>query len=164
MPLKVNIHHLERGEVTLRGEIPENELDLELPDELVHVRQPVKYNLTAQNTGSDILVQGRFEAVLDCECSRCLKKFQQTVQVPGWTVLVPLEGEEKAEIKDDSVDLTPYLREDILLELPQQPLCEADCAGLLNRSEKNAKQKNGVGQAAESPVWSELNKLKFLKE
>jgi uncharacterized metal-binding protein YceD (DUF177 family) len=74
---------------------------------------------------------------------------------------LPLSGPEKAEIKDDSVDLTPYLREDILLEFPQQPLCEADCAGLPNRAGKNARQTKSASPTPGASVWSELNKLKF---
>ena len=161
MSLKVNIRHLDAGEVLLRGELSIAEAGLECPDELVHARQPVQYDLTAQRSGRDMLVQGKLSFVLDCECARCLKAFQQRVELEHWTALVPLEGPEKAEIKDDGVDLTPYLREDILLEYPQHPLCGADCAGLPNRAEKNAKQTNGASQAPVSSVWSELNKLKF---
>src|SRR5208282_2951686 len=116
---------------------------LDFPDELVHARQPVRYDLTAQKSGRDVLAQGRVAVVLDCECARCLKAFQQPVALEHWTALVPLAGPEKAGIKDDVVDLTPFLREDILLEFPQHPLCEADCAGLPNRAEKNARQTKG---------------------
>lgn len=161
MPLKVNIRHLEAGDVLLRGELPVAELALDCPDELVHARQPVQYDLTAQKAGRDVLVQGRIGLVLDCECSRCLKAFEQRLELGHWTAHVPLAGPDKAEIKDDSVDLTPFLREDILLELPQHPLCEADCAGLPNRADKSAKQTKGAGQTPGSSVWSELNKLKF---
>lgn len=161
MPLKVNIRHVEAGDVPLKGELPVEELELDHPDELVHAREPVKYDLTAQKTGRDILLQGKLSTVLDCECSRCLKPFRQKVELPHWAVLVPLEGPEKAEIKDDSADLTPFLREDILLELPQHPLCEADCAGLPNRAKKDARQKKGASQTLDASVWSELNKLKF---
>ena len=161
MSLKVNIRHLEADEVLLRGELPVAEAGLDFPDELVHARQPVRYDLTAQKSGRNVLVQGRVALVLDCECARCLKAFQQPVELGHWTVLVPLAGPEKAEIKDDCVDLTPFLREDILLEFPQHPLCEADCAGLPKRAEKSARQTNGASPAPGSSVWSELNKLKF---
>jgi uncharacterized protein len=160
MSLKVNIRHLETDEVELEGELPAAEADLDLPDELVHARQPIKYDLVVQKTGPNILVQGRFGTTLDCECARCLKPFQQKLELDDWAVLVPLEGEEKAEIKDDCVDLTPFLREDILLSFPQQPLCKAGCAGLPKRADKNAKKAKG-GQTPGSSVWSELNKLKF---
>ena len=159
--MKVNIRHLETDEVPLRGELPAEQLALEHPDELVRARQPIRYDLTAQRIGHAILVQGRLSIMLDCECARCLKAFQHAVELKHWAAHIPLEGEEKAEIKDDCVDLTPYVREDILLELPQHPLCEADCAGLPNRAEKNAKQKNGASQTSGSSVWSALNKLKF---
>jgi uncharacterized protein len=161
MSLKVNIRRLEAGDVQLRGDLPVAELGLDCPDELVHVRQPVKYDLTAQKAGKDILVQGKVGWVLDCECARCLRAFKQRVELEHWTTLIPLTGPEKVEVKDDSVDLTPFLREDILLEFPQHPLCEADCARLPNRAGKSAKQTKSANQTASSSVWSELNKLKF---
>lgn len=161
MSLKLNIRHLESDDVQLSGELPVEELDLDCPDELVHARQPIQYELTAQKTGREVLVRGKIGFALDCECARCLKPFQLPVELPEWTALISLEGPEKAPIKDDCVDLTPYLREDILLEFPQHPLCEADCAGLPNRADKNAKQTKGVSQTSGSSVWSELNKLKF---
>ena len=161
MSLKVNIRHLEADEVQFDGELSAEELDLAEGDELVHARQSVRYALTAQKAGREMLVQGQFRLKLDCECARCLKPFQEWLEVKDWTVLVALEGDEKAEIKDDCVDLTPYLREDILLAFPQHPLCGADCAGLPNRAVKSAKQARGVSQTPGSSVWSELNKLKF---
>jgi len=161
MSLKVNIRHLEGGEIALSGELSPAEADLDCPDELVHARQPAHYELTIQKTGQDVLAQGHLSFVLDCECARCLKPFQQSMELAPWAALIPLEGEEKAEIKDDCVDLTPYVREDILLSFPQQPLCEADCAGLPNRAEKTAKQTKSGSQTPVSSVWSELNKLKF---
>ena len=161
MSLKVNIRHLESADVELAGELPVAELELDCPDELVHARQAVKFELTAQKTGREVLVQGAISLVLDCECSRCLRAFKHRVELENWTALVPLEGPEKAEIKDDCVDLTPYLREDILLEFPQHPLCEADCARLPNRADKKAKKAKGAGPTSSSSVWSELNKLKF---
>jgi uncharacterized protein len=161
MSLKVNIRRLEAGDVALSGELSAEEAGLDLQDELVHARQPLRYDLTVQKSGRDVLVQGRIALVLDCECSRCLKSFQQPVELGQWTTLVPLAGPEKAAVKDDCVDLTPFLREDILLEFPQHPLCGADCAGLPNRGEKNARQAKGASQTPGSSVWSELNKLKF---
>jgi uncharacterized metal-binding protein YceD (DUF177 family) len=161
MPVKINIRHVEKAEVKLRGELPAAELDLSGPDELVHARTPLHYDLTAQSLGQDILVRGQLEFELNCECARCLKPFVLPVKLTDWAVHLPLEGSEKVEVKDDNVDLTPFLREDILLEFPQHPLCEADCAGLPNRTAKPAKKKKGGSQASDASVWSELNKLKF---
>jgi uncharacterized protein len=159
MPLKVNIRHLEDNELRLRGELPVAELDLPNNDELIRPRLPLRYDLTAQRIGDALLVQGRIELTLECECARCLKPFQHRLELDPWTAHLPLEGPEKAAVKDDLADLTPSLREDILLEFPQHPLCEAGCAGLPNRAKEN--KTKGASQTESSSAWSELNKLKF---
>ena len=161
MSLKLNIGRLDAKDAILAGELAAEELDLDCADELVHVRQPLQYEFTAHKAGHNVLVEGSLELVLDCECARCLKPFQQRLELAEWMAHLPLEGAEKVEIKDDSVDLTPFIREDILLEFPQHPLCDADCAGLANRAEKTAKQTNGASQTQGSSAWAELNKLKF---
>jgi len=161
MPLSINVRHLEEKVLSLEGALPVAELELDNHDELVHVSQPLRYDLTAQKMGHDILVQGRLELVLECECARCLKPFEFKLELPDWVAHLPLEGEEKIVIKNDCMDLTPYIREDILLAFPQHPLCESDCAGLPKRSVATAKKPKGASQTEDSSAWSELNKLKF---
>jgi uncharacterized metal-binding protein YceD (DUF177 family) len=86
---------------------------------------------------------------------RCLKSFEYQIELDHWAVHLPLEGEEKVSHKGDFVDLTPWVREDMLLEFPQHPLCQMDCGGL-RKSEK----KPAAKQDAQS-TWAELNKLKL---
>ena len=160
MPVRVNLRQLEDREIRLKGELPAGELDLDDPKELAHVRQPLRYDLTAQKVGEAILAQGRLRLTLECECARCLKPFKQALEIADWAVHLELEGEEKVEIEDDTVDLTPFIREDILLEFPQHPLCGTDCAGLPNRSEQK-KKSSGSSQAGRPSDWSELDKLTF---
>jgi uncharacterized protein len=158
MPVQVNLRHLEEKDIRLKGELPAAELALDNSDELIHVRRPLVYDVTAQEIGDAILVQGTLTLTLDCECARCLKPCQHVVQLSPWTAHLPLTGPDKVPIHDDLADLTPQIREDILLEFPQHPLCGADCAGLPNRSKE---KKKGPGQTGNSSAWSELNKLKF---
>jgi len=153
MALKFNIRHLEEKDLHLEGELSPEELELENTDPLVQVRKPLEYDINIQKNGSDILAQGRLEMPLVCECSRCLKPFETKVLLEDWAALIPLEGEEPAPVENDMVDLTPYIREDILLSFPQHPLCSEECSGLPKRSEK--------GKTQVSSAWSELNKLKF---
>ena len=156
MPLLVNLRHLEHKNVELKGELLPEDLDLEQVDELIQVTQPVQYELEAQRLEDNLLVQGRLQFTLDCECARCLKSFEQELDFDHWAVHLPLTGEEKAEIVSDSVDLTPYIREDILLAFPQHPLCESDCGGLKNQLAAGADQIEEPSSA-----WAELNKLKL---
>jgi uncharacterized protein len=159
MALTINIRHLEEKELLLQGELGVEELELEGLDELIHPRQALHYDLRAQKVSQGILVQGTLEMTLECDCARCLRPFPCQIRLHPWMAHLPLEGPEKAAIKDDLADLTPYIREDILLEFPRHPLCGTDCGGLPNQAREN--KAKGAGLTAGSSAWSELNKLKF---
>ena len=160
MPLLVNMRHLERTELTLKGELPVVELDIELRDEMVQLTRPLMYQLEAQQMDEALLVRGKLVLPLNCECVRCLKAFEYTLELADWACLVPLSGEDAAPMNGDTVDLTPFLREDILLELPQHPLCKPECGGLKKPSIGKSK-KSSPGAAKDSSTWAELNKPKF---
>ena len=161
MPLIFNIRQLEKSDLELNGELPVAELELSGLDDLIQPGPPLAYDLTVQNVAGNILVQGQLDITLNCECSRCLKSFKFNILLENWTLHLPLEGDEKITPNNDCVDLTPYIREDILLELPQHPLCQPDCAELPNLTKKSAKKAPKTSPAPTSSAWSELNKLKF---
>ena len=157
MAITFNIRHLENHVLHLKGELAPAELELSVSDELTTVSRPVDYDLIVTETGDEILAQGKVHLTLDCQCARCLKPFTQEVNFPNWTTLLAREGPEKVTIHNDLVDLTPYLREDILLEFPQHPLCRVECEGLTGPASGPKKENKSQGSSA----WSELNKLKF---
>lgn len=158
MPLTFNLRHLDTKELHLTGELSAKELEIETSeDDVVHPGSPVKYDLNLQKLDDAILVRGEVLFSIDCDCVRCLKSFKQKLDLRDWTALLPLEGEEKIEVNNDSVDLTPYLREDILLALPQHPLCRPDCGGLPKNQTGEAKKPESSGENR----WAELNKLKL---
>lgn len=161
MPIRVNLRHLEENELRLEGELPTAELELGLKDEMCRADKPLRYDLEVQELEKELLVQGKLALPLQCECVRCLKSFEYMLELPNWTCLLPLEGEEKVSVDNDCVDLTPYVREDILLEFPQHPLCETDCRGLPVKEGK-AKKATKTGDSIQEPsAWSELDKLKL---
>jgi len=148
--------------VELEGELPADELDLSGVDEVIHARKPLHYRLEAQKLDASILVQGRLEISLDCECVRCLKPFSYKLELTDWACHLPLEGDEKVVVTNDSIDLTPYVREDILLGFPQHPLCKAECRGLPRQATGQKMKISGTKQSKQSPAaWAELNKLKL---
>ena len=161
MPLLFNIRHLEHQTVTLRGELAVAELDLGGIDELIQASAPLHHDLVVERYERSILVQGRLGLKLRCECVRCLKGFEYRLAFDAWSCLLPLEGEDKVLVSNDCVDLTPYVREDILLEFPQHPLCETECRGLPKPEIGQAKKGSGAGQIGPSPAWAELDKLKL---
>jgi uncharacterized protein len=161
MSLKINVRHLEEKDLQVQGKLPAAELELDEDDELVRARLPLHYDLRVHQAGQDVLVRGRLEMALDCECARCLKPFRFRLKIPDWLLHLPAEGPEQAVLKDDVVDLTPHLREAILLEFPQHPLCDSDCAGLPQRADASGQKTEGSGPMPEASAWAELNKLKF---
>ena len=160
MPILVNLRHLEEDDVELKGELPVEELDLDVHDPMVRAQKPLQYRLDAQKMEHSLLMQGELHLALQCQCVRCLKDFEYRLDLPRWTRLLALEGEEKVPVDSDCVDLTPIVREDILLEFPQHPLCDADCRGL-PKADAGKVKKSGPGQTKDKSAWAELDKLKF---
>src|SRR5579871_3267 len=146
MPLLLNLRQLEKGPRRLEGGLTPAELELENVDELIRLESPVAYNLEASKLDQNILVQGALDVLLRCECARCLKPFDLPLKLHDWTCLLELEGEESEPVMNDCVDLTPHVREDILLELPQHPLCQAGCRGLPKKSTGKNKTTGGSGK------------------
>jgi uncharacterized metal-binding protein YceD (DUF177 family) len=162
MPLLVNIRHLSVCEIILEGEISAGELDIDTLDAMIRVTEPLKHDLVVQKTGGTILVRGKLRIGLDCQCVLCLKPFRHQVELSGLLCQLPLQGEERVKVVNDCVDLTPYLREDILLEFPQHPVCKSGCQGLSVKPADGSQNASVVGRAeAWSSAWDELNKLKF---
>ena len=162
MPLVVNLRHLDAHNVQLQGELPVEELDITPYDEMIRAPRPLKYDLEVQKVEDGLLVQGRLCLPLQCQCVRCLKPFSRNLELGIWTRHLPFQGEESAPIVNDCVDLTPFAREDILLEFPQHPLCHAECRGLPNSiSGKATKPQKADQPSTGGATWSELNKLKF---
>jgi uncharacterized protein len=162
MPVIFNTRHLDEVELFLMGELPAAELDLATVDELIHLAEPLFYDLQVQKLEKGILVQGTLRLALQCECARCLKPYRHSLLLEPWACHLALEGEERVVVNNDCVDLTPYIREDILLSFPQHPLCEPECKGLPSL-QKNEQKKTGAGREPKSTsaAWAELNKLKF---
>jgi len=153
MSLKVNLRHLEAHELHLKGELPVKELDLGVEDEMMRAKEPLHYDLRVEQLADSVLVQGKLALTLQCHCVRCLKPFEKTIKLENWTLHLPLEGDDAVPVDNDCVDLTPYLREDMLLEFPQHPLCGSDCNGLGDNRREN-------GQSSPS-AWNALDKLNF---
>lgn len=160
MPLLVNLRHLEEHNLEMKGELPVEDLELDLHDEMIRAEKPLQYDFEVQRLDQSLLLSGRLHLTLSCQCVRCLKPFDYELILNNWTAHIPLEGEEKAHVSGDFVDLTPYVREDILLEFPQHPLCAADCRGLPNTN--SGKSNTSDPTLTDEPsAWAELDKLKF---
>ncbi|MCX8090989.1 MAG: YceD family protein [Verrucomicrobiae bacterium] len=162
MPLRVNIRELLSGPITLRGELPAEDYQLETFDEMIRVAGPVVHDLEVQRVEDELLVHGTLRLVLACECVRCLKPFRRVLELADWSAVMPLVGEEALVVgPDETADLTLWIREDILLALPQHPVCDPQCPGLLRPGAGASPGGAERPAGPEGSVWSELDKLKF---
>ena len=136
----------------LEGEEERDILELEDPN--VRVLSPVRYSLDAGLSDGGLFATGSLAVDLELECVRCLKRFEQTVEVPDFAVQVELGTSE-------TVDLTPEIREDILLALPPHPHCDwngADCcAGVLEI--KKIHESEPPADLGEKNPWKTLDHL-----
>jgi len=162
MPLVVNLRHLDAHDVRLKGALSIEELDIDTRDEVIQMTHPLEHDFEVHQLENGLLLQGRLSLKLECQCVRCLKPFQLQLDLNPWQCFLPLQGEESAPVVNDCVDLTPYVREDILLEFPRHPLCNLECRGLPRASVGSTKAASSSGKSEmNSSAWAELNKLRF---
>lgn len=130
-------------------------LDLETSAQ-VRVTGPVRFDLLAEVVSAELLVKGEVAVDVELKCSRCAEFYSTTVRVLSF--LRAYEVTEGVE----SVDVTPDLREDVLLELPAYPVCSVSCRGLCPQCGANL----NAGPCACRPVqlggqWGGLDDLKL---
>lgn len=125
------------------GEELEGEVDcIDLDEEFVHPFGGIRYQLTVQPLGSELLVRGHLEQDFELVCSRCGEDFDDTIKVEDFLQLYEISE------KTTEVDLTDDVRECIILNLPSYPVCSEDCPGIVQTVEK-----------PQDDRWSALDKL-----
>lgn len=81
-----------------------------------------------------VYVHGRLETQTNLECVRCLENFDQELSVEFNDLFIypPDQATDPLLIVHENgiLDLSPLLREYLLLDIPIQPLCRQECKGL----------------------------------
>jgi uncharacterized metal-binding protein YceD (DUF177 family) len=128
---------------------------LELVNEGIRARGPIEYSLDVGLSGSGLFATGRIALDVELECVSCLKSFVYPLVVEDFAVQIELTGSEQ-------VDLTPWVREDILLLLPAHPRCDwhgkAVCKGLWPKTSSVDEH------SAASNAWEALDDLKLKRK
>ena len=100
----------------------------------------ITVDVTLESTLDDILVTGRLSVAWSDTCRRCLRSLHDTIQVDVDDRYAPV-GEAPAfgappidpevfPIEHGQLDLARMVREEVLLGVPDLPLCRPDCPGL----------------------------------
>ena len=98
-------------------------------------------NLSLTRTPQGLYAQGHFQGLVHYECARCLTEFEQPLasRLAELFIYPPENAIESAlTVSDDAhLDLTPVVREDMLLSMPMHALCRPSCKGLCPQCGQN---------------------------
>ncbi len=152
------------------------EIDLESGDAKLKTAAGVKGKLTRHIAQTD--VEGTIRAELEVECTRCLQKIDKAAEFEFEAAFVTQENFTEAKeaelnandldvsvFEGDKIDLTELVREQILLNLPEQVFCRADCKGLCEKCGANRNLIDCSCQEKEiDPRWQGLRELNIKNE
>lgn len=159
--MKINLRNLPAEGRSFEGEEPAVILDVSDPG--LRFDSPIHYKVHATLTGHELVVLGRLWTQVGVCCVRCLREATLSVEVPTFV------AHQEVMVRQDFADLTESVREDILLALPQNPLCQRGCRGLcpdcgqdLNEATCACARKAAADQPA--TAWSALDRIRIVKE
>ncbi len=142
---------VEHEPTLLNAAIPPEVLGLDEP--AARAEQPILAELQVQRDGDDLLVTGTLQTTLLLLCGRC------AVWMP-WPIRTRAEHLFEAP-HPNSIDLTPFLREDILLELPLNAACQLGADGRCPvTGEFYQPPPESSGSLASGEVWAALSQIK----
>ena len=108
----------------------------------------MSYNVDIGIAAGAFWATGSLEQTVELRCVVCLQKFVHRIRVPAFAMRTDLHGPE-------TIDLTPFVREDLLLNLPAHPRCDRDGGRVC----KGALPQPAPAEAKRQPDWSALDKL-----
>lgn len=125
---------------------------------------PVELDLRLESAVEGVLVTGTATVEVRGECVRCLSPVEDRVEVDVQELFVypgsDATEEEASRMSGDLLDLEPVLRDAVVLELPFQPLCRPDCAGLCPECGANLNADPGHSHAPDNdPRWDLLRRF-----
>jgi uncharacterized protein len=98
-------------------------------------------NLTHYRSGQDLFFHGHLDRVIEACCSRCLRFYSFSLEKDFDFFLTPEPPTAKSRelyrdemglsfYSSEDINLSPFIRDQVLLALPMRPLCDEGCRGL----------------------------------
>lgn len=134
--MRINVSEVIRGRVKAIPIEFQMDLDLEmLTDHGIVNARPVQLEGQVYKADNDVLVDVTYEVEVDFSCDRCLKDVTRMVEGRITRDVQNEQGDDPDHeamqiLIDHELDLQSVLREELLLNMPMQVLCDAECQGL----------------------------------
>lgn len=162
-------------------------LSVEGRDTGFRVEEGLVFKVHLEKVSGGVLLEGSFDATLVAPCKRCLADVKVSVPASFTLNLVPervRRDDEAREGEDDDrgpragsfslqsadeelfdgkrIDLSPILREQVLLALPMNVVCREDCLGLCSQCGQNLNEKRcGCDSRVADPRFEALKQFKL---
>jgi uncharacterized protein len=132
----------------------------------------IEAEVKASHTDPGALLEGTERADVQVSCSRCLRstrvsvrarfaeQYYATIAVMSGGPLDEAPLDAKTIGSDFRIDVTPLLREELLLAMPQAPLCRPDCAGLCPVCGEDLNERPHQHEEPVDERWAQLGQLK----
>lgn len=151
--MKVHLNQIPTEGLHVEGTDPASILDLQ--DESITPLGDVRYSLDVGLSDGGLFATGLVAVDLELECVNCLERFRFPLQVQDFACQLELTGAEM-------VDLTGYLREDIVLALPPHPHCDWNGERVCKGTARLKQVHDAADTSAdERDVWGALDQLKI---
>ncbi len=157
-PLTVDPRSLPAEGRRLEGTLPPDFFTLPANDP-ARPAGPLQFELLALRDDDDLILTGRLRATFQFDCVRCLQPLDYLVELAAYRAEIPIENEQ-------IIDLTDWLREDILFALPSYPRCEdsnvllRDCAAEGRFEPVSKEETDSAATDSTTGVWDTLDQLK----
>jgi uncharacterized protein len=148
--VRIRVRDIDETTRVLTFEEPTAELNslLDGPARDYQFLGPGAARLACYRAGQELFFNGEVRTPMIGQCARCAETFEFSLTTGLAFVLVPRSGQWAEEDFDEQggdvntyegeeVDLSPIVRERVLLSLPTLPLCDVDCRGLCARCGAN---------------------------
>jgi uncharacterized protein len=129
-----------------------------VPDGMVAAR------IDISRTTTGYALRLRFQAPLEGPCMRCLENAGDKVEIDAREVDQPDGGEDLSSpyLDGDELDLEAWVRDALVLGLPTQIRCSAECRGLCGICGANLNEDpEHVHEKEPDSRWAKLSELRF---
>ena len=165
----IDLRELEDGFTDL--EFDESPEELHIEDESLHFSSPVNTQLSFYRLGDSLSVKGRSQARVTTDCVRCLKPTEISLESRFKFVFQKDRPENVSDGDDDSliwldkkgenIDLGEEIKDYVLLEIPQNPVCSDTCVGLCPTCGENLNTNTcSCKEESVDPRWEALRAIK----
>jgi len=137
---------------------------------------PASVRLSYYRAGTNVFLNGDITALAAATCARCAEEFTVPKERAFRCVLSPKAAgyETEADLRaddlefslyeGDEVDVSPLVREQIILALTDRPLCREDCRGLCSHCGTNLNEQDcGCRSEPGDPRLAPLRALKLVR-